>query len=313
MRRAAWIAVALGLGFLAVFPLVAPTFEVDLLSKILILALFAASLNLLIGYTGLASLGHAAFFGVASYAAGLLALHAQAPWWAALPGGIVAAGVTGAGFGLLALRTSGSYFLMITLALAQVVWGIAVGWRSMTGGDDGLSNVPRPVIMPGAALDGATAFYYFAVLWIVIAAVLLWLVIRSPFGHALQGIRENEARMAALGYDVWRYKYVAFVVAALFAGVAGALFVYFNRFVGPDSLTLGRSADALLMVIVGGVGTFFGPLIGATALIVLETTIGSFTQRWVTVLGLIYIAVALFVPGGVTGFLRALHSHGPRA
>ena len=158
-------------------------------------------------------------------------------------------------FGLLALRTRGSYFLMITLALSQVLWGIAFGWRSLTGGDDGLPEVPRPNLGLPWSMSDSTPFYYFVLFFVVVGTLLLVRIVASPFGYALRGIRESETRMLALGYNVWRYKLVAFVLAAAFAGLAGCLYVYFNRFVSPDYVHVVRSAEVLLMVILGGAGT----------------------------------------------------------
>ncbi len=209
--RDAWLAAA-AVAVLAALPFVLSSYYLALATKMLIIAVFAMSLDVLLGYTGLPSLGHAAFFGVAGYAAGLLTVRAGWNAWAAFPAALAAGAAMGALFGLLAVRALGSYFLMITLALAQVLWGLAFGWRSLTGGDDGLSNVPKPALpMP---------FYYFVLVAVVLATVLLVCIVRSPFGHALRGIRESESRMRALGYNIWLYKYLAFVIAATFAGVA---------------------------------------------------------------------------------------------
>ena len=298
--------VSLGVGALVllVLPYFLPSYYLGLATKMLIFALFAMSLDLLLGYTGLASLGHAAFFGVAAYTTGLLALKAGAGLWLALPAGLLAAGVTGAFFGLLALRARGSYFLMITLALAQVLWAIAFSWRSMTGGDDGLPNIPRPELPLPWSLADATPFYYFVLLAAGAAAALLARIVRSPFGYALRGIRESESRMLALGYNVWRCKYLAFVLAGLFAGLAGCLYVYYNRFVGPEYLHVVRSAEVLLMVILGGAGTLGGPAIGAGVIVLLENVISAHTQRWLLVLGGVYVAVTLFAPRGLMGWVQ---------
>ena len=171
------------------------------------------SLDLLIGYGGMASLGHAAYFGIAAYATGLLALRLSLSVWFAIPAGLLLAALTATLFGLLALRTRGSYFLMITLALSQVAWGIAFGWRTLTGGDDGLPDVPRPDLGLHLGLLGPTStpFYYFVLFFVAVGTFLLVRIVTSPFGYALRGIRESETRMLALGYNVWRYKFVAFV------------------------------------------------------------------------------------------------------
>ncbi len=302
--RGLWLAGGLILACL--LPLLLSSYYLGLVVKMAIFALFAMSLDLLIGYTGLASLGHAAYFGVASYATGLLALRLGWGVWIALPAGVLVAGLTAAVFGLLALRARGSYFLMITLALAQVLWGIAFGWRSLTGGDDGLPEVPRPDLGLPWSLADNTPFYYFT---LVIAVLTTWLLVRivgSPFGHTLRGIRESEVRMRALGYDVWRYKFSAFVLAGMFAGVAGCLYVYFNRFVSPDYMHVARSAEVLLMVILGGAGSLFGPALGAASIVLLENVVSAYTERWLMVLGIVYVLVTLFAPEGLTGLARTL-------
>jgi branched-chain amino acid transport system permease protein len=184
-----------------------------------------------------------------------------------------------------------------------VAWGIVFGWRSMTGGEDGLPNVPRLAWpLPWSLMD-TLPFYYFTLLVVAIAAVALVCIVRSPFGHALRGIRESESRMLALGYNAWRYKYLAFILSSLFAGLAGCLYVYFNRFIGPDYLHVVRSAEVLLMVIVGGAGTLIGPAIGAALITLLENVVSNHTERWLMVLGAIYVVVTLFAPRGLLGLV----------
>jgi branched-chain amino acid transport system permease protein len=290
---------------LALLPLAVSSYQLGLVTKVLIFAIFAMSLDLVLGYAGLPSLGHAAYFGVGAYTVGLLALRVTPNFWLGFGAGLAAAAGTAALFGLLALRTRGSYFLMITLALAQVVWGIAFGWRGFTGGDDGLPGVPRPAAgLPWSFADGGR-FYYLVLVVFALAAAALALVVRSPFGRALVGIRESERRMAMLGYHTWRYKYVAFVLAGLFAGVAGNLFVYYNGFVSPAYLSVVLSATVLIMVILGGAGTLVGPVVGSAAIVLLENVVSAHTQRWLLVLGSIYVAVTLFAPAGLVGLLRA--------
>jgi branched-chain amino acid transport system permease protein len=270
----------------------------------LIMALFAMSLDLLLGYTGLPSLGHAAYFGATAYTVGLLSLRVIQNFWITFPAGLAVAALIGALFGLLALRTRASYFLMITLALAQVLWGIAFGWRSMTGGDDGLPGIPRPDLGLPWSLAGVTPFYYFVLVVVAIAGFLLWIIVSSPFGYALRGIRESESRMLALGYNVWRYKYLAFILASLFAGLAGGLFVYDNSYVGPRYLDITLSASVLLMVILGGAGTLIGPALGGCLVVLLENLVSAYTNRWVLVLGIIYVVVTLYAPQGIFGLYQ---------
>lgn len=294
--------ILIAIAIFVALPYLVPTYYLSLGTKILIFALFAMSLDLLIGYTGLASLGHAAFFGTGGYVVGLLVVRGQVSEWIAFPAGIVIATALGALFALLALRARGSYFLMITLALAQVVWGIAFGWRTLTGGDDGLPGVKRPTFF--VSLADENSFYYFVLLMVGLSALALVAIVRSPFGHALRGIRESETRMLALGYNVWLHQFAAFVISAAFAGLAGALFVYNTRFVSPDILHVVRSAEVLIMVILGGVGTLLGPAIGAAVIILLEDFISSMTQRWLLILGIVYVVTTLFAPRGLIGLYK---------
>ncbi|MGH7326421.1 MAG: branched-chain amino acid ABC transporter permease [Candidatus Rokuibacteriota bacterium] len=307
------LAVAAAALALILLPLALTSYQLGLLTKMLIFAMFAMSLNLVLGYAGLPSLGHAAYFGVGAYTVALLALRVVDNLWINFGAGVLAAGAIAALFGLLALRTQGSYLLMITLALAQVLWGIAFGWRSFTGGDDGLPGVPRPAAGLPWSLAGGVRFYYFVLLVFVLATAALWVIVRSPFGRALVGIRESERRMEVLGYDTWRYKYVAFIIAGLLAGVAGNLFVYFNGFVSPVYLSIVFSATALIMVILGGAGTLLGPALGSATIIFLENMISAHTERWLLILGLIYVALTLFAPEGLLGLARRLAVRAPAA
>jgi len=300
----AGVAIAVGVVLLALSPLALSSYQLGLLTKMLIFALFAMSLNLILGYAGLPSLGHAAYFGVGAYTVGLLAVKVRDNFWLDFGAGLVAAAVTSALFGLLALRARGAYLLMITLALAQVLWGIAFGWRWLTGGDDGLPGVPRPAAGLPWSFAGGPAFYYLVLIVFVVLTAAFWVLVRSPFGQALVGIRESERRMEVLGYDTWRYKYVAFVLAGVMAGVSGNLFVYYNGFVSPAYLSIVFSAMALIMVILGGAGTLLGPAVGGAVIVLLENVISTHTERWLTVLGVIYVVVTLFAPAGIMGFVR---------
>jgi branched-chain amino acid transport system permease protein len=289
------------LALVCALPQMMRPYYVGLVTKMMIFALFAMSLDLMLGYTGLASLGHAAFFGTAAYTIALLTLRAGLASAIAFPLALVASAAMGAVFAVLALRARGSYFLMITFALAQVVWSVAFGWRTLTNGDDGMPGVPRPNF--GWSLDGVDAFYYFVLVVVGVAALLLAAIVKSPFGYALRGIRESESRMQALGYDVWLYRFAAFVLAATFAGLAGALYAYHNNFVGPEYLHVVQSAEALIMVILGGAGTLLGPAIGAALIVFLEDYVSSLTEHWLMVLGAIYVLVTLFAPRGLVGLL----------
>jgi branched-chain amino acid transport system permease protein len=296
-----------GLGAAALAALVAPllsAYPLTLLTQAAIIAILAMSLDVLLGYTGLPSLGHAAYFGVAAYTVGILTTEHQFGFVASLLAGVALAALTAALFGLLAIRASGTYFLMITLALGMVVWGLAFRWVSMTKGDNGIAGVPRPELGLPWSLGQPLPFFYFALVAAMVAWALLGLLVRSPFGMSLQGIRESESRMRALGYNVWLHKYLAFVIAGTFAGFAGVLWAYYNGFVSPVDVQLVTSVETLLMVALGGPGTLAGPALGATLIVFLKNFVSVYTKRWLLILGAVYIGVILFAPQGVLGALK---------
>lgn len=280
-----------------------PAYPLTLLTQTLIAAMLAMSLDLLLGYTGLPSLGHAAYFGVGAYAVAILATGRQVGFAGCLAGGLVAAGITAAVFGLLAIRASGTYFLMITLALGMVVWGLAFRWVSLTQGDNGISGVPRPDLGLPWSLWGPLPFFYFTLVAAMIAWTLLALLVASPFGLGLEGIRESESRMRALGYNVWLHKYLAFVISGTLAGFAGVFWAYYNGFVSPVDTQLVTSVETLLMVALGGPATLVGPAVGAAIIVFLKNFISVYTRRWLLILGAVYIGAILFAPRGLVGAL----------
>lgn len=283
---------------------VAP-YWVGLITEALIWAIFALSLDLLLGHTGLPSLGHAAFYGMGAYAAALWMLRAEGTFLGAAGIGVAAAALLALLYGLLALRTTGVYFLMITLALAQVLWGIAYSWRSVTNGDDGLRGIRREGTELLGLRLGETGDYFLFVLGVFVLVGILVLVIhRSPFGFALRGIRESTDRMEALGYHTWRYKLRAFVVAGALGGLAGVLFVFNKGYVSPEAVSITVSAEVMLMIILGGAGSLFGPVIGAFVIILASYLVSELTERWTLVLGLIYVLVVVFAPQGVIQWLK---------
>ena len=296
-----------GLGAAVLAGLVAPAlsaYPLTLLTQAAIIAILAMSLDVLLGYTGLPSLGHAAYFGIAAYAVGILTTEYQCSFLTCLVSGVALAALTAAVFGLLAIRASGTYFLMITLALGMVVWGLAFRWVSMTKGDNGIAGVPRPELGLPWSLSAPLPFFYFALAAAVAAWAVLGLLVRSPFGMGLQGIRESESRMRALGYNVWLHKYLAFVIAGAFAGFAGVFWAYYNGFVSPADVQLVTSVETLLMVALGGPGTLAGPALGATIIVFLKNFVSVYTKRWLLILGAVYIGVILFAPRGVLGALK---------
>ena len=285
---------------LGVLPNFLSSYYVGLMVLMLVFAIFAMSLDIMGGYGGMPSLGHAACFGVAAYVAGYLTLKLVNNFWLALVVGLLVAAIIAALFGLLVLRTRGVYSLMITLALCQVLWGIAFKWTAVTRGDDGLSGIPRPdlAFIP-LDLSGPLAYYFFTLVIFAIAAAAMFRIVQSPFGLALKGVRDSETRMRALGYNVWLYRYTAFVIAGFFAGLAGVLSVFYHGFVGPGDLHIAMSAEVLLMVILGGAGTLIGPIIGAFGIVLLENIVSGFTARWLIALGAVYVLVILFAPHGI--------------
>src|SRR4029434_9158763 len=267
--------VAIVVAFLALLaaPPLLSSFLLALLTQAVIYAILAMSLDIILGYTGLASLGHAAYLGLGAYSVGILATKYGASFWATLVVGILLATAVAAIFGLVALRATGVYFLMITLALGMVVWGLAHRWVTMTQGDNGISAIPRPDLGLPWSLAHSVPFYYFALAGFLIAFWILRVIVRSPFGQTLVGIRESESRMRTLGYHVWLHKYIGFVIAGGFGGFAGVLWAYYNGFVSPVDLQLATSVEVLLMVALGGRGSLIGPALGAGIIVLLKNLV----------------------------------------
>jgi branched-chain amino acid transport system permease protein len=311
-----WRRLAAAAGTLGALALVAPllsSFMLSLLTQALIYSILAMSLDLMLGYTGLSSLGHAAYFGLGAYAVGILATRHGAGFWVTLVAGIALAVAVAAVFGLVALRATGVYFLMITLALGMVAWGLAHRWVSLTQGDNGISGVPRPDLGLPVSTAGTLGFYYLVLVAVAAAFALLRLVVRSPFGRALVGIRESESRMRSLGYHVWLHKYLAFLIAGGVGGAAGVFWAYYNGFVSPADLELATSVEALLMVALGGRGTLVGPALGAAAIVALKNLVSVWTHRWLLILGGVYIGTIVYFPEGIVGSLRQWRTKGDRA
>ena len=304
------LALALAAAALATLPLwVTNAYYVNIASQILIAAVFALGLNVLVGHAGLVSLGQAGLFGLAAYAAAWL----LAAGWGQLAAALAALALlmlAAALFAALSLRATGIGFLMITLAIGQILWGLAYRWIGLTGGDNGIDVAARPAPF-GIALAAPGAFYLFA-LAVFLAAVLAMAVFAaSPFGASLRGTRDQPRRMAALGYDVYRIRFLAFLFAAWWSGIAGLLFCYYNQFVSPSALSLATSAETLLMVIAGGSGTLLGPIVGAALVVAMKTVASAYIERWNFVLGAIFVAIVIVMPDGlVPGSLRLWRRRG---
>jgi branched-chain amino acid transport system permease protein len=287
--------------FCAVFPLFGGEYYINLASQIFIFAVFAASINLLLGYGGLPTLGHAAYLGVAAYFSALCALKLGWGHFAAAPAALVGTTLMAAAFGLIALRATGLGFLMLTLALSQVLWGTALRWVSMTDGDNGLRGLARPF-----GLDDAKSFYYFSFVITVFAIAMMARFVSSPFGAALKGTRDQARRMSALGYDVWLVRWITFIYAGFWGGVSGLLFVYYHKYIHPVSLSLANSAEGLLAVIAGGSGTLAGPLVGAAIVMLLKNYVSAYVERWNMLLGFVFVVIVVFMPEGVVPGVRRL-------
>lgn len=288
--------------FLFMFPVILP-YEA-LAVNILIYGLFAMGFNLVFGYMGVLSFGHAAFFGMGSYGTGIAMVHFGIPWFPAILIGIVVAGLTAMIMGAMAIRTRGIYFAMVTLALAQCVYYLVYQMSDLSGGEDGLTGVSAGTINLGVVsfdLFDPTVKYYFMYAFVALAIIVFSRILASPFGAVLEAIRENEDRARACGYDVRMTKWVAFVISGAFCGLAGALNALHLSVVPIESLHYHLSGQAVMMSLLGGMGTFFGPFVGALAFLLLEDIITLMTTHWPLFLGIIFIIFVLFFPKGIWG------------
>jgi branched-chain amino acid transport system permease protein len=296
-----WFALAVIAAALALGPAAGlPSFVQALVIEILIFSILALSLDILLGHTGLVSFGHAAFFGVAGYGLGIAAARLTPELMVTVPVGLASAVLLAIPLGWLSIRLSGFYFLMITFAFAQMVYVVSFRWKWLTGGSDGLL-IPSATFFELPVLRSREALYYTTLIGFVLSCIGMISILRSPFGRALAGIRENTPRMRALGYNVRRYKLIAFVIAAGFGGLAGVLNSQFNLFIAPESVHWTQSALVLVMVLIGGSGYFLGPIIGATIVILLQHWLSSYTEYWGLVLGLLFIALISGAREGIAG------------
>lgn len=292
---------------LVLIPFVSEPFIVKTITEVLIFGIFAMSLDLLIGYTGLVSFGHAAFFGIGAYAAGYFAQKISPNLLIDMPIALAIVGAAALTIGFFSIRVSGVYFLMLTLAFSQMVYAIADRWTDVTGGSNGLAGIPRPRIeLPSLQIgfEDNTARYLLVLVFFLLSYFALRGVVRSQFGHVLIGILENEPRLNAIGYNTTQYKLIAFVIAGLFAGVAGVLYAGFNRFVSTGEVYWAASGQVLIMVIIGGSGTLIGPVLGAGLILILQNIISSSTDRWPTVMGIIFVVFVFAARRGLMGIVR---------
>jgi len=285
------------------------SFIILLATRAFAFSILVMSVDLLLGFTGLASLGQAAYLGIGAYLTAILATRYHIglgyDFWLVLALGMLGGALLAALFGLLAIRASGVYFLMITLALGQCVWGLAYRWNSLTGGDNGINLSQRPKF--GIDLADEVTFFYVVFALFALSLVVLYTLVRSPFGRSLAGIRERELRMKVLGYNTWLHKYLAFIVAGSIGGLSGVLWAHTAGIVGTDDVVLTTSVDALLMVVLGGAGTLIGGVIGAAVVTFVREYLSTLVHWWQYVLGGIYILVILYLPGGLMSVPQRLH------
>ncbi len=312
MRRGPRLALGLA-GLLAalVVPYATGPFWTGLATQMLVFGLLALAVDLLLGHAGLFSLGHASFFALAAYTTAILQVRHDVPTLLAAPAGLAAGTLLGAVFGL-AVRTRGVYFILVTMAFGYVVWGVAHRWSSFTGGDNGVTNVPFPAV-GSLRVESHTQYYYLVLAVVVLCALGYRVLIRSPFGLALRGIKASESRMRSLGFDAGRHLYAAFVLSAALASLAGVLYVYYNRFVNPVASSFPISVEAALMAIVGGTGTILGPFLGSIVILALRNWVSSFFELYAAVMGLVFVAAVLWAPQGLVGLAARLRVRAPAA
>ena len=277
-------------------------------TRVLVLGLAAMSVNFLLGFTGVLSFGHAAYFGLGAYGAGLALKFLAASTPLALLCGMALGGVAGALLGALIASRRGVYFAMVTIAFGQVFYYIAFQWSSVTGGDDGLRGFSRQPIDLGFTtidiLSNANAFYYFVLFCVALAAGVMGFILRSPFGRTMIAIRENQRRALFLGIPVDRHIWIVFTLSCFFMGFAGALYALVNNFADPRGLHFSQSGDFVMMAVMGGMRSFWGPLLGAAVFVVLQDYLSSITVNWMSFVGMLFIAIVLFFPRGLLGFIQ---------
>jgi len=309
-----WVFLPLGaiLLLIVLLPQVLPSYIVILITQSLIYAIAAMSLDLLLGYLGLAALGHMAYFAIGAYVAGILAVRYHFHFGSTLFFSIAISAVAAAALGLLALRARDVYFLMITLSIALCEWGLATRWISLTGGYNGVVGIPRPDLGLPWMMQDVLPFYYLILILFLICLIFIILLIRSPFGKSLVAIRDSESRMNVLGYNTWLHKYIAYIMTASVAGIAGNLYAYYNGYISPDVATLVHCLKLVLMVGLGGPGTIVGPIMGSFIITFLENIVSIYTNRWLMVIAFVYFITAMYTPKGILGLLKGFQEQGKR-
>jgi branched-chain amino acid transport system permease protein len=275
--------------------------------EVMIWVIYALGFNLLLGYAGLPSFGHGAFFGVGAYAFGLSQFHISSNLWVCLLAAIAAGAIAGALVAAFISHRRGIYYALLTIAFGQIFWFVAIKWHSVTRGEDGLLNIKRPPF-----LEDLNSLYYFCFLAFVVVIFFLWRLVHSPFGRVLSAIRQNETRARFIGYNVWAFKWLAFVISTLVAGLAGGLFALAQQSAYPNVMSLHQSGFVVMMALVGGgLVSFWGPVIGAVLFFVARDLLGAYTEAWLLWYGLLFMAIVLFRPEGIAGILKDVRSKAP--
>jgi branched-chain amino acid transport system permease protein len=296
VRRRSYVLSAILFLALLLVPVVATRYYVYILAVIFVNALLAMSLNLLVGHGGIYQFHHAAFYGVGAYTTGLILAKTPLPAWIGFCAGPVAAGLAGLVIGLLCIRLNKLYFGMLQISLGSLLWAIALRWYSLTGGDDGIHGIPMPEF-----LSSSTGTYYFVLVVTAVCLVLLFMILKSPFGATLQASRDNPQRCEAVGINVRRHQLTAIVIATAFGGAAGVLFVVVEGSIFPDMLFWVLSLEIFIMCLLGGWFTFFGPALGAAIMVALRSFVGAYTEYWTLILGIVLILLIFFLPEGIIG------------
>lgn len=301
MSKQKKILIALAILVAIFFPYLAP--YTALASEIVIFALFAMAYDLVLGYAGMLSFGHAAFFGLGAYSTGIILIRVYPSVLFGLLVGVIISSLGAFLVGFLSIRRRGIYFTMVTLAFAQMFYFMAFKWTGLTGGDDGLQGVPRPSLGP-MDLTSELTLYYFILFFTILSVVICFRVVNSPFGKTLQAIRENKDRAMSIGYDVDKFKLIVFVISGCFSGLAGGLYALLLNFVPLSSLYWTNSGEVVVMTIVGGMGTLFGPVLGALGIILLRDILSNFTESWSLVMGILFMASVMGFRGGIIGIIK---------
>lgn len=308
MIRSRWVGPSIIIFLvLLILPSFIPRFYTYILALIFVTSLLAMSLNVVVGHGGLFQFHHGVFYGVGAYTVALMLKKTSLPMWTGFIAGPIVAAIIGLIIGWLCVRLTRLYFAMLQISLGSLIWVIVFRWYTFTGGDDGIPGIPMPPLL--SALKNS---YYFVLIIVVICLILMYMILKSPFGNTLQAIRDNPQRCEAIGINVRRHQLIAIVIATFFAGVAGVLFVALERSVFADLLFWTLSLEIFIMCLLGGWFTFAGPILGAAIIVALRTFVGIFTEYWTLILGVVLILIIFFLPEGIVGYFQELFKPGAK-